>query len=129
MIRSASSFPTTSARVNPNTRSAAGLNSRTRPVVSIVMMQSSAESRKVRLRASSVVAGLPILFRWSCSDGIWGHGFKGGAGGRARRLHIAPFGEIGSASHWQTDQAESNDGDDNKSVATRHGGKFQDRIS
>src|SRR6266487_3091009 len=67
----------TSARVNPNTRSAAGLNSRTRPVASIVMMQSSAESRKVRLRASSVVAGLLTLFRWSCSDdiGATGHGF------------------------------------------------------
>src|SRR5439155_22111763 len=44
---------------------------------SIVMMQSSAESRKVRLRASSVVAGLLTLFRWSCSDdiGATGHGF------------------------------------------------------
>src|ERR1700736_5004655 len=41
MINSASSLPTASCRLKPNTRSAAGLNSRTRPSASMVMMQSS----------------------------------------------------------------------------------------
>jgi hypothetical protein len=50
----------------PNTRSAAGLNSRTRPLASMVMMQSNAESRIARLSASTVSAGLRLLLRFCC---------------------------------------------------------------
>src|SRR5439155_10797087 len=46
-----------------NTRSAAGLNSRTRPSASMVMMQSSAVSRMPRYSISSLSLGTVLLLR------------------------------------------------------------------
>src|ERR1700736_716223 len=46
----------------PNTRSAAGANSRTRPSASMVMMQSSAVSRMPRYSISSSPLGTGLLF-------------------------------------------------------------------
>src|SRR5438552_222127 len=63
MINSASSLPTASCRLKPNTRSAAGLNSRTRPSASMVMMQSSAVSRMPRYSISSLSLGTVLLLR------------------------------------------------------------------
>ena len=51
MIRSASSWPTASAAVKPNVRSAAGLNWTMWPAASIRITQSSATSRIASLRA------------------------------------------------------------------------------